>query len=109
MLRFYFFRSVDILHDLLLNLYPFLSSYFCHCRGVGSVFFAVILFLMENLIENNLNPDQTPHYVVTMWVCTVCIWHFYGFPGKNGLMANAYCYLLKVSTVLKLRSHVLYM
>ena len=27
-----------------------------------------------------------PHYVASDLVCTVCLWSFYRFPGKNGLI-----------------------
>ena len=40
----------------------------CHLRGVGSVLslLFVILFLIEILLANNVDPDQTPHYVASV-------------------------------------------
>ena len=32
----------------------------CHFRGVGSIFVAFILDLMERLFANSADPDQTP-------------------------------------------------
>ena len=40
---------------------------------------------MEKLFPNNVDPDQTLHYVASDLVCTVCQGLFCGFPGKNGL------------------------
>ena len=34
-------------------------------RGCQVYFVSFILFLMENLLANNVNPDQMPHYVVS--------------------------------------------
>ena len=41
-----------------------LDKTICHFKGVKSNF-AFILFLMENLLANNVGPDQMPHYVVS--------------------------------------------
>ena len=30
-------------------------------------------FLMKNPVSNNVDPDQMPHYVAAIWVCTVCL------------------------------------
>ena len=38
-----------------------LDESICHFRGVRSIFF--ILFLMKNMLANNVDPDQMPHYV----------------------------------------------
>ena len=36
----------------------------CHFRGVGSIFFFLLLFLTI-LLANNADPDQMPHYVAS--------------------------------------------
>ena len=43
-------------------------------------------FLWKILFANKVDPDQKPHYVASDLVFIVCLWPFYGFPGKNGLM-----------------------
>ena len=35
----------------------------CHFRGVGSVICFYSRFLWKILLANNVDPDQTPHYV----------------------------------------------
>ena len=42
-----------------------LDKSICHFRGVGSIFVAFLLFSMEILLANNVDPDQTPHYVAS--------------------------------------------
>ena len=54
--------------------------------GVSGLFGRFYSILMEQiLLAKSVDPDQTSHYVAPDWVCTVCLWPFYGFPGKNGL------------------------
>ena len=39
-----------------------LDKFICHVRGVGSIL-SLIIFLWKILLENNLDPDQMPHYL----------------------------------------------
>ena len=39
-----------------------LEEFVCHFRGVGSIL-SLLLFLRENLLAINVDPDQMPHYV----------------------------------------------
>ena len=40
---------------------------------------------MENLLANNVDPDQTPHHVASDLSLHCLPLPFYGFPGKNGI------------------------
>ena len=42
---------------------------------------------MENSLANNVGPDQTPHVASDLGLLCLSI-TFYGFPGKNGLIAS---------------------
>ena len=64
---------------------PLYTSGLLHSRGIGSVcrFYSIFdgkffKLKLKTLIRHHI-----------MWcvilVCTVCLWPFYGFPGKNGL------------------------
>ena len=41
-----------------------LDESICHFRGVGT-YVAFILFLLEVLLANSVDPDQMPHYVAS--------------------------------------------
>ena len=41
---------------------------------------------MAKLLANSGDPDQTPGFVASVWVCTVCQILFYRSPDHNGLM-----------------------
>ena len=83
------------------------SKTFTHCILVDSstyicwtspfVILGVFCCFYSNFdgkLANTVDPDQTPHYVASDWVCTVCLSPFYGFPGKNGLMVLGMCTLI---------------
>ena len=60
----------------------------CHFRGVGSISSFYSISDGKETFENNVDPDQTPHYVIMwrlIWDCTVCICPFYEFPRINWL------------------------
>ena len=40
-----------------------LDESICHFRVVGSVVWLLFYFLRKVLLANNVDPDQTPHYV----------------------------------------------
>ena len=42
-----------------------LDESICQFRGVGAILSLFFLFLMEILLANNTDPDQTPHYVAS--------------------------------------------
>ena len=50
--------------------------------GCWVYFMAFILFLMENSLASNAEPDQTPHHWRLLLVCNVCLWPFYAFTGN---------------------------
>ena len=56
-----------------------------HFRGVGSVS-SPCLLLMEIMLANNVDPDQTPHCMASDLVLSALFAEdpFYGFPGQNG-------------------------
>ena len=57
---------------------------------VSSLFAAFILFVMEILLANIVDPDQTP-YDMASGVGLHCLpMTFYGFPGKNGLINKTF-------------------
>ena len=37
----------------------------CHFRGVGSILLLLFYFGWKILLANNVDPDQTPYYVVS--------------------------------------------
>ena len=43
--------------------YYMLYESICHCRGAGSIVWLLFYFLWKILLANNVDPDQTPHYV----------------------------------------------
>ena len=42
-----------------------LDEIMCHFRGVGSILSLKFYFLWKILLENNVDPDQAPHYVAS--------------------------------------------
>ena len=57
-----------------------LDESICHLRSV-----ALILILMEILLTNNVDPDQTPHYVASDLYLHCLPMTLFGVPGKNRL------------------------
>ena len=60
-----------------------LDESFCHLGG-RVYFVAFNLFLMENPVSKECKTLIRRLY----WVCTGCLWPFYGFPCKNGLILD---------------------
>ena len=55
-----------------------------HLRGVGSIVSLLFCFVWKIRLANNVDPDQTPHYVASDLGLQCLSMTFYGFPDKNG-------------------------
>ena len=72
---------------------PLYTTGLCHCymldkyicQGVQSILLLLFYFWWEILLANSV--DSIRHHIMwhLTWVCTVCLWLYYGFPGRNGL------------------------
>ena len=59
----------------------------CHFRGVGSIMPLLFYFLWKFLLANTVDSNQMPNYVASDLGLHCLPMTFYGFPGKNGLIA----------------------
>ena len=62
-----------------------LDGSICHFRGVRTIMLLSFCFLLKNLLANNVDPDQMPHYVASDLGLHSLPMALYRFPGKNGL------------------------
>ena len=57
---------------------------------------------------NNVDPDQTPQYMVSYLGLHVCLCPFYGFPGKNGLRLSVLVCFYQFYFVVGRNTHLSY-
>ena len=66
-----------------------LDEYICYFTGVGSILlllpFFFFFFFEKSCKQSMFNLIRRHIMWRLIWACTVCLWPFYGFPGKNGL------------------------
>ena len=64
-----------------------LDESICKCRGNLVYFVTIILFRMAKPVSKLCWPWSDIMWRL-IWVCTLCLWPFYGFPGNYGLSNN---------------------
>ena len=71
-----------------------LDESICHFWGIGSMLSLLFCFRWNILLAKTVDPYQTPHNIrrhimwQLIWVCTVCLWPFYGLPDEIWLTTD---------------------